>query len=89
MLYFIVLDTYTPHGLLSFDIYIMFLIAVSRPRLSETEPKWFMFGSSCYAFGGQIRRLAKFNVNRVNICLLYRINSTCMLFLSIYTFIIY
>ena len=24
------------------------LSAVSRPRLSETEPKWFVFEVSCY-----------------------------------------
>ena len=37
------------------------LAAASRPRLSETELKWFMFETSCYAFGGRIRRFAKLN----------------------------
>ena len=41
------------------------LTAASRPRLSETEPKWFVFETSCYAFGGRIRRFAKLNVNKV------------------------
>ena len=48
------------------------------------RPKWFMFETSCYAFGGRIRSFAKVNVN----VLQYRINSRCRLFLSMYTFII-
>ena len=32
------------------------LAAASRPRLSETVPKWFMFENSYYAFAGRIRR---------------------------------
>ena len=44
-----------------------------RSRLSETEPKCFVFEKSCYAFGGQSRRFTKVNVNKVNI-LLYNIN---------------
>ena len=36
--------------------------------MSETEPKWFVFDTSCYAFGGRTRRFAKVNVNKVNIC---------------------
>ena len=43
------------------------LAAASRPRLSETEPNWFVFETSFYAFGGRIRRLAKVNVNKLNI----------------------
>ena len=50
------------------------LAAASRPRLSETEPMLFVF--------------EKINVNTVNICLLYRTNSSCKLFLFMYTFII-
>ena len=34
-------------------------VCVCVPRLSETEPKWFVFG-------GQIRRFAKVNVNKVD-----------------------
>ena len=34
--------------------------AASRPRLSETEPKWFMFETSSYAF-------VKEKENKVNI----------------------
>ena len=41
--------------------------AAVRPRLSETEPKLIDFETSCYAFGGRIRRLAKVNVNKTNI----------------------
>ena len=33
------------------------LAAASRPRMSEIEPKWFMFETSSYAFGKRIRRL--------------------------------
>ena len=61
------------------------LMPASRPRLPETDPKWFVFETSCYPFGGRIRRFAKLNVNRVNIFLLYFIN---LLFLSMHTFII-
>ena len=50
------------------------LAAASLPRLSETEPKCFVFETSCYAFGGRIRRFAKVNVNYVNIILLYQFN---------------
>ena len=32
------------------------LVAASRPRLSEKEPKWLVFETYCYAFGGRIRR---------------------------------
>ena len=35
--------------------------------MSETEPKWFVFETSSYAFGGEIRRFAKVYVNKVNI----------------------
>ncbi len=45
----------------------------SRPRLSETEPNWFMFETSSYAYGRRVRRIAKLNVNKVNFFLLYRI----------------
>ena len=62
------------------------LADVSRPRLSETEPKWFVFETSCYAFGGRIRRFATVNVNKVKFGLLYRINSSYKVFLSMYTF---
>ena len=63
-------------------------MAASQPRLSETDTKLFVFETSCYAFGGWICRFAKVNVNKVNIFLLYHINSRCKLFLSMYTFII-
>ena len=43
------------------------LAAASWPRISETEPKWFLFETSCYAFGGRIRGFANLNVNKVNI----------------------
>ena len=62
-----------------------FTCAASRPRLSKTEPRWFVFKTSCYVFCGSIRRFAKVNVNKVNICLLYRINSSCKMFLSMHT----
>ena len=39
----------------------------------EMEPKWFMFETSSYEFGRRIRRIAKLNVNKVNVFLLYRI----------------
>ena len=29
------------------------LTGASRPRLSETEPTWFVFETACYAFGGE------------------------------------
>ena len=45
----------------------------SRPRMSETVLKWFMFETSSYAFGRRIRRFAKLNVNKVNLFLLCRI----------------
>ena len=57
------------------------LAAASRPIMSETEPKWFMFETCSYAFGRRIRPFAKLNVKKVNICLLYRISSSCKLFL--------
>ena len=57
------------------------LAAASRPSVSTTVPKRFMVETSWYAF-------AKLNVNKDNIFLLYRINSSCKLFLSIDTFII-
>ena len=43
------------------------LAAVSWPRMSETEPEWFVFDTSCYAFGGRTRRFAKVNVIKGNI----------------------
>ena len=44
------------------------LVAASRPRMSETEPKWFMFfETSSYAFGRRIRRFATLKVNKLNI----------------------
>ena len=33
-----------------------FTRAARRSRLSETESKWFLFETSRYVFGGQIRR---------------------------------
>ena len=32
------------------------LMAARQPRLSETEPKWFVLETSYYALGGRIRR---------------------------------
>ena len=40
------------------------LAATNLPRLSETELKWFMFETACYAFGGRIRRFAKVKVTK-------------------------
>ena len=55
------------------------LAAASRPSLSETEPKWSIFETSRYAFGGRNLRLAKLKVvNKINI-LLYRIHSRSFL----------
>ena len=57
--------------------------ASNRHRLSETEPSWFVFETSCYAFGGVIRRFAKVNVNKVKVFLLYQrceINCSKLLF---------
>ena len=34
------------------------LTAAHRPRLSETEQKWFVFETSCYAFGERIRPIS-------------------------------
>ena len=55
------------------------LVAASRPRLSETEPRW------------SNPSLRKVNVNKVNIVygiISYSLkNSTCKLFLSMYSFI--
>ena len=42
------------------------LAAASRSRLSETDPKWFVFETSCYAFGGRIHRFVKVKANKVN-----------------------
>ena len=50
------------------------LASVSRPRLSEADPKFFVFETSCYSFGGRIRHFAKVNMNKVN--MLYCIVST-------------
>ena len=41
-----------------------------------------------YAFGERIHRFAKVNVNKSNMFVLYRIHSSCKLFISMYTFII-
>ena len=55
------------------------LAAVTRPRMSETESKWFMFETSSYAFGGRIRRFATVNVNKVNIvyCIVLILVASC------------
>ena len=45
------LDRYCKNCLLA----IRLLTAAHRPRLSETEQKWFVFETSCYAFGERIR----------------------------------
>ena len=39
------------------------LAAVSRPGLLETELKWFVFETYCYAFGGRIRRFEDVKVS--------------------------
>ena len=57
------------------------LAAAGRPRMTETEPKRFMFETSSYAFRRRIRRFAKLNVAKVNIFVLHRIYSSCKLFL--------
>ena len=67
-------------------IYIYaFTRAASRPRLSETEPKLFVFETSCYSVCdiGLNPSLRKINVNTVKHVLLYRINSSCKLLLII------
>ena len=69
------------------------LATVSRPRLSETEPnKLFAFETSCsmrsvcaIALNAPLRKI---NMNTVKNGLLYRINSTWKLLLSMYTLII-
>ena len=55
----------------------------SRPRMSETEPKWFIFETSSYAFGRRIRRFAKLNVSKVNLFyfIVFSLVSSCKLFL--------
>ena len=40
--------------------------AASRSRLSESDPTWFVFETSCYAFGGRIHRFVKVKANKVN-----------------------
>ena len=45
------------------------LAAVSRPGLLETELKWFVFETYCYALGGRIRRFAEVKVNIDNVYL--------------------
>ena len=57
------------------------LTVASRPRISETEPKWLMFETFSYAFGRRIRHFTQLNVHKVNIFVLYRIHSSCKLFL--------
>ena len=42
------------------------LTAARRPRMSETAPQWFMFETSCYAFGGRNRRFAKLIMSKVD-----------------------
>ena len=66
------------------------LAAESRPRLSETEPTCFCSKTHLRSVGDFALNpsLNKNNVNKVSIFLLYRINPTCKLFLSMYTFII-
>ena len=64
------------------------LAAASRPRLSETEPKWFMFETSCYAYGGRIRRFAKLNVNKVKIFTVSYLFKLQVVPFDIYTFLI-
>ena len=41
------------------------LARARRPRLSETEPMWFLFEMSCYAFDGRICGV-QVNVNKAN-----------------------
>ena len=43
------------------------ILAMHWPRLSETEPKWFVFKFSWYVFGGRILCFRKVNVNKVNV----------------------
>ena len=52
----------------NFDILAVHsLAAASWPRFSETESQWFVFETSCYAFGGRIRRFAKVSLNKLNL----------------------
>ena len=44
------------------------LLAMHSPRLSETEPKGFVFETFCYAVGRRMRHFSKLKVNKVNIC---------------------
>ena len=51
---------------------------MSRPRLSEKEPKCFVFETSWYVFGERIRRFAKVNVNKVKFyCIVLIIVANC------------
>ena len=68
------------------------IVAASRSRLSETGPKLLcsklpvMLSVCDSAFNQSFRKI---NVNTVKHVLLYRINSSCKLFLLMYTFIIF
>ena len=55
----------------------------SRTRMSEREPKWFLFATSSYAFGRRNSRFATLNVNKVNLFyfIVLILVASCMLFL--------
>ena len=52
--------------------------------MSETEPKWFVVETACYAFVGRIRHLAKVNVNKVNTLIILTIVYVYLLIVGIY-----
>ena len=69
------------------------LVAASRPRLSETEPKLFVFETSCNAFCVRycIESVVSQNKREYSLkcfTLSYSVNSSCELVLLMYTFII-
>ena len=65
------------------------LVAASQPRQSETEPKWFMFETSRFAFGWRYCIESVASQKWINKHFSrHRIISSCKLFLSMYNFII-
>ena len=52
------MSTKTHFVLLCNDLPMHSFAAVNRHRITETEPTWFVFETSCYAFSGGIRLFA-------------------------------
>ena len=46
-------------NVLFIEVAMHWFATASRPKLSQTDPKWFVFEISWYAFGGRIHRSAK------------------------------